>query len=124
MVAANGQRGPVRIVVIEDDADLGELLVGELGNRGYDAIGVGSAAEALRALVAADADLLIADIQRPELRGPELLHAALDRRPDLLVVLIGYIRRVLAQTGNNAARAAQILGIDRRMLYRKLAGAP
>ncbi len=88
MIDADGKPGPVRIVVVEDDAELGELIVGELANRGYDAVGVGSAAEALRALAAADADLLLADIQRPEFRGPELLHAALDRRPDLLVVLI------------------------------------
>jgi two-component system response regulator PilR (NtrC family)/two-component system response regulator HydG len=88
VVAADGRSGPVRVVVVEDDADLAELIVGELGNRGYDPVGVGSAAEALRALAAADADLLLADIQRPEFRGPELLHAALDRRPDLLVVLI------------------------------------
>jgi DNA-binding NtrC family response regulator len=87
-VAADGKRGRVRIVIVEDDADLGELIVGELGNRGFDAVGVGSAAEALRTLAAADADLLIADIQRPEFRGPEVLQAALDRRPDLLVVLI------------------------------------
>jgi DNA-binding NtrC family response regulator len=88
VVAANGKHGAVRIVVIEDDADLGELIVGELANRGFAAIGVRSAAEALRAVAADAVDLLIADIQRPELRGPELLHAALDRRPDLLVVLI------------------------------------
>jgi transcriptional regulator of acetoin/glycerol metabolism len=31
-----------------------------------------------------------------------------------------YIRQVLADTGGNMSRAAEILGIDRRTLYRKL----
>lgn len=45
-----------------------------------------------------------------------------DLAPALAEIEIGYIRRVLAQTGNNATRAAQILGIDHRTLYRKLSG--
>jgi DNA-binding NtrC family response regulator len=31
-----------------------------------------------------------------------------------------YIARILEQTGGNKYRAAQILGIDRKTLYRKL----
>ncbi|WP_447603895.1 helix-turn-helix domain-containing protein [Nitrospira sp. Nam80] len=32
-----------------------------------------------------------------------------------------YIRRVLEKTGGNKYQAAQLLGIDRKTLYRKLA---
>jgi DNA-binding NtrC family response regulator len=32
-----------------------------------------------------------------------------------------YIRRVLEKTGGHKARAAKILGLDRRTLYRKVA---
>jgi two-component system response regulator HydG len=31
-----------------------------------------------------------------------------------------YIRRVLAAAGSNKTRAAQLLGIDRRSIYRRL----
>lgn len=43
------------------------------------------------------------------------------RKLSLANVEQGYIKRMVAQTGHNVTRAAQILGIDRRTLYRKVA---
>ena len=88
MVAAYDKREPARIVIVDDDANLVELVVGELRNRRYDAMGFTSAAEGLQVLTAKDVDLMIGDIEMPEFRSPEFLQAALDRRPGLLVVLI------------------------------------
>ena len=48
------------------------------------------------------------------------MSVAAERQLSLAEVEIGYIKRMLVQTGNNVTRAAQILGIDRRTLYRKL----
>jgi DNA-binding NtrC family response regulator len=82
-----------------------------------------------RAAALAEHDTVgVDDVVAMRARRPEsvaaLMAAAAERRLSLAEIEIGYIRRVLAQTGNNATRAAQILGIDRRTLYRKLAGAP
>lgn len=88
MVAAHDKRGPTRIVIVDDDPNRVELVVGELRHRRHDAIGFTSAAEGLHMLASEDIDLMIADIEMPEFRGTELLQAALDRRPELLVVLI------------------------------------
>jgi DNA-binding NtrC family response regulator len=49
-----------------------------------------------------------------------VLEKALDRKLSLEELESEYIARVLEQTGGNKYRAAQILGIDRRTLYRKL----
>jgi len=87
MVAAYDKRGAARIVIVGDHANLVELLVGELRDRHYDAVGFTSAAEGLQMIAAEDVDLMIGDIELPEFRGTELLQAALDRRPGLLVVL-------------------------------------
>src|ERR1017187_1795893 len=50
--------------------------------------------------------------------------AAMDSREDPVETLAEaeeeQIRRVLAATGGNKSRAAQILGIERKTLYRKL----
>jgi DNA-binding NtrC family response regulator len=51
----------------------------------------------------------------------DLLAGAADRQLPLAEVERGYIRRVLDACGGNVSRAARILGIDRRTLYRKLA---
>jgi DNA-binding NtrC family response regulator len=52
----------------------------------------------------------------------ELLSLAADRQLSLADVERGYIKRVLESTGGNVSRAARILGIDRRTMYRKLGG--
>ena len=50
-----------------------------------------------------------------------VLEKALERTLSLNEMESEYITRILEQTGGNKYRAAQILGIDRRTLYRKLA---
>jgi DNA-binding NtrC family response regulator len=89
MAVAVDKKRNARVVVVDDDDVLVELVVGELHNRRYEAHGFCSAAEALRMIAEDDeVDLLIADLQMPEFRGTEILQAALDRRPGLLVILI------------------------------------
>ena len=50
----------------------------------------------------------------------DLLASAAERQLPLAEVERGYIRRVLDACHGNVSRAARILGIDRRTLYRKL----
>lgn len=52
---------------------------------------------------------------------PPLLQSALERELTLDELEREYIRRVLEKTGGHKARAAKILGLDRRTLYRKVA---
>lgn len=47
-------------------------------------------------------------------------NAALERGWSLREIERGYILAVLDHTGGHRSRAARILGIDRRTLYRKL----
>jgi DNA-binding NtrC family response regulator len=51
----------------------------------------------------------------------DLLTGAAERQLPLAELERSYIRRVLDANGGNVSRAARILGIDRRTLYRKLA---
>ena len=55
---------------------------------------------------------------RPE-DGASLLRAAVQRRLTLHELGDLYIEEILKETGGNKVRAAQILGINRRTLYRR-----
>ena len=57
------------VIVIEDDADLRELLVEELEEAGHHMLEAGNGAEGLAAIKAGDPDVIIADIGMPEMDG-------------------------------------------------------
>jgi transcriptional regulator with PAS, ATPase and Fis domain len=50
----------------------------------------------------------------------QFIEDALEQTPSLVEVEWSYIRRVLEKLGGNKYKAAQVLGIDRKTLYRKL----
>jgi len=76
-----------RLLVVDDDAAVVELLVEVLRDR-YDVDGLTSAKAALARIAAEDFDVVIADVEMPELRGTELLAQVLDRKPGQQVLLI------------------------------------
>jgi PAS domain S-box-containing protein len=71
------KRGPsldgLRLLVVDDDADAGELLAHVLGGEGADVQFVTSAKAALEALVTFMPDVLISDIGMPDVDGYTLL---------------------------------------------------
>jgi DNA-binding NtrC family response regulator len=60
-------------------------------------------------------------LRRVRRRAPALDEGPVDQLPTLAELEREHVQRVLAGTEGNKARAARILGIDRRTLYRKLA---
>jgi len=80
-----------------------------------------------RAVALTDHDtIVLEDVRDLEARVPsdptgELLASAAARQLPLAEVERAYIRRVLDANDGNVSRAARLLGIDRRTLYRKLA---
>jgi DNA-binding NtrC family response regulator len=75
-----------------------------------------------RGVALAQHDVLTADDLPSELRRPAArpVPDTADDRPTLGELKRRYIRRVLDESGGNMTRAASILGIDRRSLYRML----
>lgn len=62
-----------RVLVIDDEASLRRVIVRNLEVRGYQVVGVGTAMEALDSLSAGEFDLMLLDINLPDLTGWELL---------------------------------------------------
>ncbi|HEV2010077.1 MAG TPA: response regulator [Candidatus Limnocylindria bacterium] len=61
------------VLIVEDDKPTGDLLASAINDeRGYQAVRVGSANEALDAMTKIDPDLLLLDIRLPGMSGLEL----------------------------------------------------
>lgn len=101
-VGAGGAAGPaaqasprLRILVVDDDADLAEAMSEGLGIRGHEAEACSSGVAALDLLAAKPWDAVVSDISMPGMSGYQLLDAVQDRWPGLPVVLMtGFSRAV------------------------------
>ncbi len=76
------------LLVLDDDAGVVEFLCESLSERGFEVVGLTSPREALARLQAQSFDLLVTDVEMPEMRGTELLAAVLAVKPTQLVLLI------------------------------------
>ena len=81
-------RNKARILVVDDDAGVGDYLVEMLGEEGYLTESETSPRAALARIAATEYDLVVCDVEMPELRGTELMTAIHARRPGQLVLLI------------------------------------
>ncbi len=81
----------IRILVVEDDPSLSEILVEELRAAGLDPQSAGNVSEAVARLQSADFDVLLLDLILPDGRGTDVLrHVCEERLPTECIVLTGY----------------------------------
>jgi len=79
---------PAKILVVDDDRRICDLLVETLEAIGYQASGAGSARAALKKIESERFDLVISDIVMPEMSGIELLTELQKKNAALPVVMI------------------------------------
>jgi CheY-like chemotaxis protein len=77
-----------KILVVDDDANLLDLLVDTLGAIGYQAVGVRGGPEALESLTQQSYDLLITDIKMPGMDGIALSRKVRRQYPQLPILFI------------------------------------
>ncbi len=89
--AQHSPGGMERILLVEDEKPLQEILFRNLRDRGYTVISADSAEEAILKLKAESFALLITDLVLPRMHGSELVRHARDIQPGLLVLCVsGY----------------------------------
>ena len=100
-----------RILIVEDDSRVREVLQQALAMAGYDVVATADGEEALAAYTAATTDLIITDLLMPRMDGVETIRGLRRQRPDL---------RVIAVTGArgrfNRLTAARYVGADHTLL--------
>ncbi len=69
---AGGHPGPGRILVVEDEPDVGELIRYNLAKEGYEVVKASNGVEALRQAREANPDLVLLDLLIPQLNGWEV----------------------------------------------------
>lgn len=89
MVAEDSE--PLRILVVDDEANIRRLVVDVLEKYGRCSVDSAEGGREAMLLLSSNnyvCDLLITDMQMPEMTGEELLSQALERRPELGVVIL------------------------------------
>jgi CheY-like chemotaxis protein len=77
-----------RILVVDDEPDIGHLLTDILEGDGHETASASSGREALDWLSGREVDLIISDLRMPDMDGPALYRALAERRPELLTRLV------------------------------------
>jgi two-component system response regulator PilR (NtrC family) len=81
-------RRPPRILVVDDERSMRELLAIVLRREGYEVVLAENGRAAIEALEREPVDLLISDIQMPDLSGVDVLRAAKKIDQDILGIMI------------------------------------
>jgi DNA-binding NtrC family response regulator len=92
---AKSDRGPLHVLVVEDDPHIAQILATVLADEGYDVDLADNGRLALEQIAAQDYDLIFSDLRMPELDGVGLYWELERRQPDLL-------RRLIVITGTSA----------------------
>lgn len=80
------EKSKKRILVVDDDAGVRDVLKSMLEAAGYSVSVAGNGKEAMRALRAEGADLILTDLVMPEQEGIETIKALRQQYPDLKVI--------------------------------------
>jgi len=82
----------LRILVVDDEPDITNLLCRWLSMEGYECTAASNGEEALNILAGATFDLMVSDITMPGISGIDLLSFVTDRFPDMAVFMATAIR--------------------------------
>jgi two-component system response regulator PilR (NtrC family) len=86
--AAVAERRAPRVLVVDDERSMRELLAIVLKREGYEVVLAESGGAAVAALEHGAFDLLISDIKMPDMSGVDVLRAAKQIDPDILGIMI------------------------------------
>lgn len=105
----DGQTNPARVLVVDDEAHIVQVVALKLRNAGLEVETAGDGDEALALLRARTFDLVVTDLQMPAMSGIELAramaaNAALSRIPVLMLTARGHLLREGEADSANIAR--------------------
>ena len=113
-----------RILVVEDDFQDYFLLYSLLNGEGHKTYHASDGEEALKMYQEQDIDLVLTDLQMPNLDGLELIETLLDMNPDVAIIAVsGKGPQGLEEAKTLGARAVVSKPVDRDELLAAVASA-
>jgi putative nucleotidyltransferase with HDIG domain len=89
-----------RILVVDDEEPIREILTSMLGSAGYECQEAGSGKEALAVLDSGEQfELMLSDQMMPELNGNELLERSKEKYPDIPVIMVTAVHDISVALG-------------------------
>ncbi len=88
----------MRVLIVDDEAELVNALVERLDLRGIEAIGVTNGHDALERIYHESFDVMLLDVKMPGLGGLEVIKKVKEKQPKLEVILL---------TGHGSTRDAE-----------------
>jgi DNA-binding response OmpR family regulator len=79
---------PLRVLIVDDEAELVSALEERLNLRGFEASGVTTGAEALSLIAEVPFDVVLLDLKMPGLDGLEVIRRIKAEQPELQVILL------------------------------------
>jgi DNA-binding NtrC family response regulator len=120
-----------RVLVVDDDGSMCDMLVSDLGEAGFEVSARTSASAALDALAAAEVDAVVTDLNMPGMNGIELCERIVAAQADVPVIVITAFGSI--ETAVAAIRAgaydfvtkplevdALVLALERALQHRRL----
>jgi DNA-binding NtrC family response regulator len=83
-----------RLLVVDDDEDLMELLVDVVGGLGLDVVGATSGEQALQLLEETSPSMVLTDLVMPQMDGAELLRRIKEQNPTTPVIIMSVVSSV------------------------------
>jgi DNA-binding NtrC family response regulator len=80
--------GALRLLVVEDDPRLLEILTSHLARMGYEVRGARGGGQALQLLAEAPVDVILSDVRMPGMDGRTLLQVVRERSPEVKLILM------------------------------------
>ena len=77
-----------RILVIDDEDMIIDVISTILSDMGYEVIGCQDAQEGIRTAIESDFDIVLSDLRMPGTNGAEVTEAILKAKPDMRVLII------------------------------------
>ena len=106
-----------RILVVDDEPQIREMLSMYFSSHGYDTVTAGDSTQAMRAVGESKVDVVVLDIGLAEEDGLKLLEQLKSQRPDLHVIMLtgmGFVEDLLQEAQQKGADGyvSKVLPLD------------